>query len=325
VLVESGDEVGPGAPLVRIHSSELQLELDHRRRELLRLREQVDGDEAEDDAALQRSISVLWQRRQLTRERLELKDNEYARRKRLLDDVSSRVLTGSAPEIAILEQQAQLQATREARLGIVDAKSELDGDIADRRSARQERARQRQARLAEAEALVEAAESQLRLATVEAPGAGWIESLLVVPGSLVQPGMQLGRLVPRVAPRRVVALVALDEARHVQVGSEALVELSPAPSRKSRRLPAIVHHVSREVAPHADVQQLLGEPTADRFVQVEIELLETPEYLAVSPLLRSGSTAVIELVSPERTLGDVVLQTIESWLPAGWLPERRPA
>jgi multidrug resistance efflux pump len=315
-LVKAGDAVGPGAPVIQIHSTRLQLNLDNRRQELNVLRGEVTEEERQDDKALAQSLAALQERRSLVAARLQLTDSEYTQRERLLTDRTASVLVGASPQTDLLELQALQQATRAARLGIVDIRSQLDLDVSDRRNAHQQRQRLRQAQLAAAEARLRDAESALRVTTVEAPDAGWIESLLVAPGSLVQPGTELARLVPRAAPRRVVALVPLDEARHAVPGGSALVELTPPHTRRSVPLSARIEHVSREVAPQRQVVALLGGASHESFVQLELLIVNTPEYLRLQPTLRSGSKAIVSLETPKRTLASLAVEAIETWLPA---------
>lgn len=310
LLVRDGDSVGEGAPVLRIHSLELQLEVDRRRRELEDLKAIVAGAEQEDDAALANSLATLRRRRGLVARRLRLKDGEYERRERMLDDVSARVISGFAPEREIFEQQVHLEAAREARLRIVDERSQIDVQIRDRRHARRMAQRARESRVAQAEARLRDAQSLLRVGTVDAPRDGWIESLLVAEGSVVQRGAEIARLVPLETPRSVVALVPAREASHARVGDTAEVRLRSV-SGDGSPMAARVRHVSREVAPRPRVSALLGSASTDAFVQLELELLETREYRAVRAELRPGSQAVVTLEGPERTLGSLVRQAVE--------------
>ena len=49
------------------------------------------------------------------------------------------------------------------------------------------------------------------------------------------------------------------------------------------------------------------------FVQVELELLDSPEFLAVQPQLRSGSRALVSLAGREHSLGNVLLTALRQW------------
>jgi len=315
VLVNAGDAVAPGDAVLQIQSTELQLNFENRRRELDALRAEQDGAAQEEKVALTRNLVALERRRSILAQRLALKDAEFSQRQTLLEDVKALVQSGSTPATDLLETSAAVQATTEARLGIVDALSQLDIDVTDRRSAQQARDRDRRSRLASAEARAREAEGALGVTVVRAPAAGWIESLRVAPGSLVQPGTELARLVPRAAPRTVVALVALDEAAGVVEGGDASVELTSPHTRDGRTLKARIKHVSREVAPPAQVEAVLGGPSRDGFVQLELELLDTPEYQSVEPTLRSGSRAIVNLVTPKRRLLSVVVDALREWLP----------
>jgi hypothetical protein len=132
-------------------------------------------------------------------------------------------------------------------------------------------------------------------------------------GSNVQPGSELARLVPRAAPRSVVALLASSEATEVAAGEEASVELVAPYREETSALPARVRYVSKEVAPPGRVQAILGGAEPGGFVQVELELLDSPELQAVQPQLRSGSRALVSLSVPERSLGNVLLLALRQW------------
>jgi multidrug resistance efflux pump len=311
--VAAGDRVEPGDVILELRVPELEANLQGRRAELEWARQESDGAAREQQAALARNLSTLARRRSLLEERLALKDSEAQQRKVLLDELSARsAATATAPP-ELLEATAAVQATHEARLGIVDALSQLDLELTDRKSAEQARERSQRARLAEAEARVLQAEAAAGLAALRAPAAGWVESLLVSPGSNVQSGAELGRLVPRAAPRSVVALVPSEAAADVSVGAEANVELSPPSQQATAVFAARVRYVSREVAPPSRVQAILGGTASGNFVQLELELLDSPEFQALESQLRSGWRALVSVPAPDRRLGGVLVNAVRQW------------
>jgi len=312
VRVGAGDEVEAGAVVLQLVSTELEGRLAGRRAELDFLRQELAGAAQEEKAAQQRNQAALQRRRSNLTQRLELKDAEFAQRKSLLDDVTALVNGGSAPDTELREPSAALQATREARLGIVDEISQLEIEVTDRKSAQQARERARRSRLAEAEASVQQAEAALSVTTVTAPAPGWIESLSVTPGSTVQAGAVLARFVARAAPRSVVALVALQDAADLAVGEQASIELSPH-NQSAEALPARLEHVSREVASAEHVQSILGAPSQDGFVQIELELRDSPEYNALEPKPRNGSRALVSFEIPHRSLARVLSDAVSEW------------
>jgi multidrug resistance efflux pump len=314
VLVSPGDEVAANVGVLQIQAVGLESDAEGRRRELESLRSELSAASQEDQAATSRSLAVLQRRRELIAQRLELKETEIAQRKRLLDDITGEVRAGSTPEAVMVEASATTRAASEARLGLVDALAQLDLEVSDRRSAAQQREAERRARLADAEARLRRAQDALRMTVVRAPSAGFIEALRVAPGSLVQAGSELARLVPRTPPRTIVALVRLNEVAHVQPGAEARVELTALP-RDTGLLPARVQHVSREVAAPGRVHDILGSIPEDSFVEVDLELADSAEYRAIEPTLRSGSRAIVSLVTPDRRLGRALLDRVLEWHP----------
>ncbi len=311
--VSAGDGVEAGDVLVELRNPELDASLASRRSELERLRQESDSAAREDKAALARTLAALGRRRDLLEQRLQLKDAEYEQRKALLDSLASRVGAGTAQPAELFEPAAAVQGAREERLGIVDDLAQLDLEVSDRRSAGQVREAGRAARIADAEARVLQAQAALDAASVRAPAAGWVESLSVSAGSNVQPGSELARLVPRAAPRSVVALLPSSEAIDIAAGEEASVELVAPYRDDTSALAARVHYVSREVAPPARVQAILGAMEPGGFVQLELELLDSSEFLAVQPQLRSGSRALVSLAGRERSLGSVLFAALRQW------------
>jgi multidrug resistance efflux pump len=310
--VAAGDEVATGDALIEIHSPELQANLDNRHLELDALHERLDATAKAENAALQRNLVLLQHRRNLLDQRLQLKDAEAAQRKSLLDQLAAKVSDGSLPTTALLEPSAAVQAAQEERLGISDELAQIEIAANDRKLQAEAAERARQARLSEAETQLLQAQNAAQVSTVRAPAPGWIESLLVTRGSSVQAGAELARLVPHAAPRGVIALLAVEDATDVSVGEEARVELGPR-AHSSGVLSARVKHVSREVASAARVQAILGGPSREGFVQLELELVDSPEFQALEPKLRVGAKAIVSFSTPHRRLGGVLSDALRDW------------
>jgi hypothetical protein len=88
-------------------------------------------------------------------------------------------------------------------------------------------------------------------------------------------------------------------------------------TQNTAALAARVEHVSREVAPPARVEAILGGPSPDAFVQLELELLDSSEYQELEPRLRAGSKALVSLATPTRRLGSVLYDSVAEWLSFG--------
>ncbi|HVZ32164.1 MAG TPA: HlyD family efflux transporter periplasmic adaptor subunit [Polyangiaceae bacterium] len=311
--VAVGDEVGAGDAVLELHSPDLEANLESRRAELEALHEEQDAAAQEDKAALQRNLAVIERRRALLEQRLELKDAELTQRNALVDDMAAKLGAGSAPSGALLEPSAALEATKEERLALSDQLAQLELEANDRRTLAQTQERVRKARFADAEARLLQAQNALRVATVRAPAPGWIESMLVTRGNTVPAGAEIARFVPRSPPRSVLALLPLADAADVRPGEEASIEISPH-SESSHTLVARVKHMSREVAPAARVQALLGGDAArDSFVQLELDLEDTPELHASEAKLRVGSRTIVSFATPHRRLGGVLFDALREW------------
>lgn len=311
--VAAGASVELGDVIIEVHSPELEAELSNRSSELERLRKEIDTAAREEKASLSRNLSTLAQRRGLMEQRRALKDAEFAQRKALLDALTARVQAGSAQEAELLEPSAAVQAASEARLAIVDVLSQLDLEVSDRRSAQLAQEGVRNARLADAEARVLQAQAALDAAAVRAPAAGWVESLRVSSGSNVQPGTELARFVPRTLPRKISALLAAEGTRDVKAGEDASVELVSPYGGEGSVLPARISYISREVLSAARVQALVGEAAPGGFLQLEVDLLDSPEYQALQPDLRIGARVLVTLPTPQRRLGGVLFNAVRQW------------
>jgi multidrug resistance efflux pump len=314
LCVAAGASVERGAVIVELRSPELESSLAARRSELERLGTETEGAAREEKASLSRTLLLLANRRELLRQRLELKDAEFAQRKALLEGLTAQIQPGSARQAELLEPSAAVQAASEARLGIVDALSQLDLEVSDRRSAQLARDAARSARKADAEARVKEAQDSIDATAVRAPAAGWVESLRVSAGSNVQAGAELARFVPSTLPSTVSALLAAEEARDTKAGQKASVELVSSYREKGSVLPATISYVSREVTPARRLQALLGEElAAGGFVQFEVKLVDSPEYLALQPELRIGQRVLVNLPTPHRRLGSVLFNALRQW------------
>jgi multidrug resistance efflux pump len=311
--VAAGDSVEPGDVIIELRSPELEANLAARRSELERLREEIDAAAREEKAALARNLITLGQRRALLEQRRTLKDAEFAQRKALLDGLVAQIQPGSAREAELLEPSAAVQAASEARLGIAAELAQLDLEVSDRRSAQLAREGARNARLADAEARALQAQTAVDAVAVRAPAAGWVESLQVSVGSNVQPGTELARFVPRTLPRTVTALLAAEGTRDVQAGEDASVQLVSPFRDQGSVLPARIRYISREVVSAARVRALVGEATPGGFVQLDVDLLDSPEYQALQPELRIGSRVLVTLPMPHRRLGGVLFNAVRQW------------
>lgn len=314
VQASPGDEVEPGSALLSLHAPELQQRLDSRRAELALVRQELEAAAEEERRTAARSTLALERRRKLLAQRLELKETELAQRTALSVELAARGSADGMMAGELSSAQAAVLATSEARLGILGELSQLELELSDRESELGARSRSRRSRLLQAEAKVREAEDALLVTTLRAPSAGWVEALFVSPGSAVQPGQPLARMVPRSAPRSVAALVPAEDAAHIAPGDEASVELLPQSGSESPELAARVSHVSREVTRPDRVQLLLGALSPKSWVELELELIDAPKLGGTRTAPRSGTRALVTLRAPERRLGQVLYAAVRDRL-----------
>ncbi len=313
VLVEPGQEVTAGDPVVEIESLELYSDRERSSRQLASMRTEFEQAQQEAEAVAGRRDQLLAQRRNLLRRRLELKDAELSARESRLAEVRRLFARGSATQAHVSEALAALHAAREGRLAISADMAELELEKSLTRSEGAAGARTRRLDLVEAEADLWRAERLLELTTVRSPIDGWVESVAVARGSVVQPMSHLVRVLPKQSPTRIVAFMGTEDFDSVAEGVDASVEIVPPPRGSGGELAARVVRVSREVASPAAVQALLARSVSDPVVRVELELLSGAQFDRLEPQLRAGTPVHVYLHSRRHSFVDVVSRAVERW------------
>jgi multidrug resistance efflux pump len=192
----------------------------------------------------------------------------------------------------------------------------LNLSLADRKREWKQRSLERSASLSRAVAAVDEAKSLLALTEVRSPAAGRVESLLVTPGAVVQPGRVIAQIVPKAAPRSIVAFLPSREMAFVSVGSQANVEIESLPVNEFGMARARVRRISADIAKPEEIQTAFGEVLPGSFVRVELDLIDDASQAKMAPHLRSGERVLVRLHRREQRVLSLIFEFTRKWL--GW-------
>lgn len=262
VAVHEGDEVARDAPLLALgdgRESARREDIAGAVAQRLAERQEALGRQRKSTAGAMRSErSALRQRRAGLARELEQLDTEIAtqtaraaltargvERARALEDVGfvSRAALDRERDAAF-EQQSRLQGLRRARLAL---ERDLDAVRFDEEASR-ERGRAQLAAIDLQHAAVdqERLEHELQYrASIVAPAAGTVATVLVEPGQMVVPGMALATIIPRPARLEAHLFSPSRSIGFVRAGQEVLVRYVAYPHQKFGAYGARVVAISR--------------------------------------------------------------------------------
>ncbi len=314
VLVRAGDEVAANQVVARLEETQLRATLTLRERELETLKRDTQA-AAEADAALftQTTQAVLHQRAALSR-RSNIHQTQMRQRSAQLSNVRELRRHGVATGNDELSGEEQVQAAAESIALVGSQLAELNLALADREREWKQRELDRRAALARATAAVDEAKSLLAMAEIRSPAAGRVESLLVHPGAVVQPGEVLAQIVPGDAPRMIVAFLPSREMSFVSVGSDANVEVESLPVNEFGMARAKVSRISSDIAKPEEIEKAFGEVLPGSYVRVELALLEDGGQEKMAPHLRSGERVLVRLHRRQQRVLSMIFEFARKWL-----------
>lgn len=314
VLVRAGDAVEEGQVLARLEEARLRATLALREQALRAVTAEIDGARTSDRSLLHRTRRALSHRRYVQVQRADIKLDRKQQRLERLDRMRSAVQQGVASlEDTVAAQDLLGQAAEEVASLAADV-ADLDVQLAQAENSWDARELQRTASLAQAQASVDEARSLLDLAVIRSPSAGRVESLLVTPGAVVQPGSVLAQVVPSGAPRSIVAFLPTRETAFVSVGNPAKVEVESLAVAEFGMADATVSRVSADVAQPEELATVLGENVPGSFVRVELDLVDTDGLRTMAPHLRSGERLLVRLHQRERRVLSLLFDFVRKWL-----------
>lgn len=314
LLVESGDAVEAGQVVARLEATELRAALVNREHELETTRRDVSEASRRDREMEERAALAMQRRRAALQGRIEINGERLLARRQQSSNYEILAREGSASQTESLNMKESLQQAAESVSALSAEVALLDLELADRARQWQERESTRKTQLSRAEANAEEARTLLASTEIHAPAAGQIESLLVSPGSVIEAGGLLGNVVPRGAPRLIVAFVPSREIAFVTPGSAATVEVQSLSLSEFGLAQARVTRVSSDVATPAEVQATLGEALSGSVVRVELELLDSDASARMDGHLRSGERVTTRLHRRQRRVLTLLFDFVRKWL-----------
>jgi membrane fusion protein len=270
VAVQEGDEVAREAPLITLgdgrESARREDIADAVAQRLAERQEALRRQRESTAAAMRSEQSALRQRRAGLARELEQLDTEIAtqsartalssrgvERSRTLEDIGfvSRAALDRERDAAF-EQQSRLESLRRSRLALA---RDLDAVRFDEEASR-ERGRAQLAAIDLQHASVdqERLEHELQYrASIVAPAAGTVATVLVEPGQMVVPGMALATIIPRPARLEAHLFSPSRSIGFVRAGQEVLVRYVAYPHQKFGAYGARVVAISRNPMPAAEL------------------------------------------------------------------------
>lgn len=314
VLAHAGDDVVAGQVVARLEDTKLRTTLTLREHEL-QLLERDTAEASQADAAMLRSATVALERqRAALRQRREINQAQLRQRAAHLKNLKELVKYGAASAADELTVNESVQAASESVAQLGSQVAQLELSMADRQREWQGRDLERRTSLSRAKAAVEEAESLLELVHIRAPAEGRIESLLTTPGAVVAAGEILAQIVPKDAPRSIVAFLPSRETAFVKLGTLANVEVESLPINEFGMARARVTRISADIAKAEELEAAFGEALPGSFVRVELSLEDDDAHDKMSAHLRSGERVLVRLHRRERRILSLLFEFVRKWL-----------
>ncbi len=314
VLAHAGDDVELGQVVARLEETKLRSTLTLREKELEVLRDDTLEAARADQALLQSATRALRRQRAALERRGVITQAQLRQRTAHLQNLRELVRHGAASGEDELNANESAQAASDSVALLSSQVAQLELSMADRTREWQQRDLERRTSLVRAKAAVEEAKSLLELVDIRAPAAGRIESLLATPGAFVQAGDILAQVVPRDAPRSIVAFLPSRETAFIQLGSDAYVEVESLPINEFGMARARVARISADVAKAEEIQAAFGEALSGSFVRVELVLTSDETHDKMVPHLRSGERVLVRLHRRQRRIISLLFEFVRKWL-----------
>jgi multidrug resistance efflux pump len=300
--------------VVRLEDTKLKAALTLRERELeLLLEDTAEAAEA-DRATLRSATRALDQQKSAVLRRQQIAEKQLRRRQAHLENLEELVKQGAASSVEALQVNESVMTGLQAVAELGSQLAQLDLLVADRMREWQARDLERRASLGRANAAVAEARSLLELVDIRSPASGRIESLLATPGNVVQAGEVMAQVIPKDAPRSIVAFLPSREMAFVRIGTDANVEVESLPVGEFGMARARVTRISTDVAKTEEIEAAFGEVLPGSFVRVELSLQADATHDAMAPHLRSGERVLVRLHRRERRILSLLFEFVRKWL-----------
>ena len=273
----SGSFVQSGAPVVELGSVQTEMSVLEAETQLSAMKAAFEELTRTENLYFQKEKSALSARLQILQEQTRSLENSLesaGRRVRASAALEQAGLTSALSADEARETLAQLQrqaaSSRQAVLQTEQELAALEVQHHSRLSSREHELRVAQTRR-------EVLALPLRQGFVRAPVAGYLESVRVRPGDVVQAGQQVAKLIPKEASLEVVAFLAENDRGFVKVGDLEHLEFDRFPRAEFGTLPARIVRVGEALVSMDEIRDVLGDSAR----------LETPSYRVELRALRS--------------------------------------
>jgi membrane fusion protein len=306
ILVRSGQMVAAGAEVARLESPSLrtafreaELRLGDAEEQLRQFRDQDGLIYGARIQALRRHGAVLTGLGHSLRQSAHLLERKVSAYQQL----GERGAVGGLTVDEVTEERAKT-----VRQGgeLQEKRADIELQIRSLESERQSELWRREADLRDRRARLEGLRISMKMLTIVATEAGYVEAVLVRPGDVLEAGVAIGRVVPDASPRRAVALIPERDRAFAEAGGTVQLEVEQLPYTEFGTLEGRIDRIAADVASAAEVRDVLGEsePLREPCYRVELTLFEGATFAALRPRLRPGMlvTARIPLRS-RRAIG----------------------
>jgi len=316
VEARSGQQVEPGAVLVRIEAPPVQAQLLEARRQVESVRSHYkvttalqDRSHVEQIRRLEGRMAMLKEQSRSQRQSLAIMELNLQRSLNLeREGVLSPAKVDEARE-ALAQSQRQLSQSGQALEMASQEGAALE-------NGRQDSLWQRRQTIQGAEVRAEALAFLAGQTLIQAPEGGRVEAMLVKPGEAVRAGQALCKLIPRNASLEVVAFLEEKDRAFVRPGDAVRLELDQLPYAEYGTVAARVERISDDLASAFEIREALGDnpfPSVPAF-RVELSLTDTRAVQKAGIPLRSGMLMNARFTLRRQRLITLVLDPLRKWL-----------
>jgi len=316
VEARSGQQVEPGAVLVRIEAPPVQAQLLEARRQVESVRSHYkvttalqDRSHVEQIRRLEGRMAMLKEQSRSQRQSLAIMELNLQRSLNLeREGVLSPAKVDEARE-ALAQSQRQLSQSGQALEMASQEGAALE-------NGRQDSLWQRRQTIQGAEVRAEALAFLAGQTLIQAPEGGRVEAMLVKPGEAVRAGQALCKLIPRNASLEVVAFLEEKDRAFVRPGDAVRLELDQLPYAEYGTVAARVERISDDLASAFEIREALGDnpfPNVPAF-RVELDLTDTRTVQKAGIPLRSGMLMNARFTLRRQRLITLVLDPLRKWL-----------
>jgi membrane fusion protein (multidrug efflux system) len=315
VFAAAGEHVEAGQLLVRLDATPLAAQEAEAEERYLGIESQWQRQRFALVSGFERSAALTHRRIQLLTARQQSQTRRIDRRAAAAERMHAPDVVGVV-ELSTRDQTLEnLDSAQDELLRMSDEISNLQLQLATRRSDQEQQLAAGEERVREAKARLEATRTMRTQTELRAPMAGTLESLRIQQGQTVQPGEWVARVVRDVAPDTMDAFLPERFVAFLQAGAEADVEVDKLPVTEFGFGRAQVTRVAGELADAAELKAALGDAAPQgAHVRVELGLVPGAATDRIRAYLRPGTLVTARIALRDRRLLSIVFEPVRKWL-----------